>query len=334
VRTRNFVAFAVSFLLAAMVLAQGTGEAKVKSAPKAAASRLVVIPASDLKWADLDPKDPKGAPGVMIADVWGDHTKGGFGAFIKLPPGFAAPLHTHTNDYKVVIVSGTYIQAPEGKPEFSLGPGSYFMQPGGNYKHTTSCDKASECVFFLQSNGKFDLKPVKAATPAAEPSASRRPQQSEAVPEPVREVATPRPAPLTSAPTAPTQVASASKVVDPGGQIAVAATKAGLTRIGAEKCKICHKVQFASWVETAHGKRKPPLDCESCHGPGSEYKSLTVMKDPKKAKAAGLVIPTATFCASCHTRGWMDDMLRNAHAHKTTVASAYSGSAPSGRTGE
>jgi len=34
------------------------------------------------------------------------------------------------------------------------------MQPGGNYKHTTSCDMASDCVFFLQSNGKFDLKPA------------------------------------------------------------------------------------------------------------------------------------------------------------------------------
>jgi ribosomal protein L40E len=106
-------------------------------------------------------------------------------------------------------------------------------------------------------------------------------------------------------------------VTDPGGQIAVAATKAGLTRIGAEKCRLCHKIQFASWVETAHAKRTPPLDCESCHGPGSEYKPIEIMKDPEKAKAAGLVIPAATFCARCHTRGWKADMLRKAHAHKT-----------------
>ena len=67
---------------------------------------------------------------------------GAFGALFKLPAGFAAPLHTHTYDMKVVILSGTYIQAPEGKPEFRLGPGSYFLQPGGNYRHTTTCDKA------------------------------------------------------------------------------------------------------------------------------------------------------------------------------------------------
>jgi anti-sigma factor ChrR (cupin superfamily) len=167
-RTRHAVTFAIAFALAAAVLAQASGESKPKSAPRVAASRLVVMPAGDLKWADLD---PTGAPGVKIADVWGDHAKGAFGAFTKFPAGFTAPLHTHTNDYKIVVVSGTFIQAPEGKPEFRLGPGSYLMQPGGNYKHTTSCDKASDCVFFLQSGGKFDLKPVQAAKSAgAEPA--------------------------------------------------------------------------------------------------------------------------------------------------------------------
>jgi len=156
-RPRNVLAFAMAFALTAAVLAQGSEEAKAKTAPKAAASRLVVMPASDLRWADLD---PTGAPGVKIADLWGDHMTGAYGAFFELPAGFAVPLHTHTYDIKVVIVSGTYIQSPEGKPEFRLGPGSYFRQPGGNYRHTTSCDMASDCVFFAESNGKFDLKLV------------------------------------------------------------------------------------------------------------------------------------------------------------------------------
>jgi hypothetical protein len=65
---------------------------------------------------------------------------------------------------KVVFVSGTYIQAPEAKPEVRLGAGSYMLQPGGNYRHTTSCDKAADCVFFVESNGPFDLKPVPART--------------------------------------------------------------------------------------------------------------------------------------------------------------------------
>jgi anti-sigma factor ChrR (cupin superfamily) len=123
------------------------------------------MPSVELKWTDLD---PAGAPGVKVVDLWGDHTKGAYGAFFKLPAGFAVPLHTHTHDMKVVFVSGTYIQNPEGKPEFRLGPGSYMMQPGGDYRHTTSCGKDSECVFFVESTGAFDLQLVETGkAPAA-----------------------------------------------------------------------------------------------------------------------------------------------------------------------
>jgi anti-sigma factor ChrR (cupin superfamily) len=123
-----------------------------------AASRLVVMPAGDLKWADLDPS----VPGVKVVDLWGNHASGAYGSIFRLPAGFAAPLHTHSYDMKVVILSGTYIQSPEGKPEFRLGPGSYFMQPGGDYRHITRCDPAADCVFFVESQGPFDLKVVEA----------------------------------------------------------------------------------------------------------------------------------------------------------------------------
>ena len=66
---------------------------------------------------------------------------------------------------KLVIVTGTYIQAPDAKPEFRLGPGSYLMQPGGNYRHTTSCDAASDCIFYVESDGAFDLQSATADTP-------------------------------------------------------------------------------------------------------------------------------------------------------------------------
>jgi anti-sigma factor ChrR (cupin superfamily) len=95
-----------------------------------------------------------------VATVWGDLAKGGFGAFLKVPAGFQTPLHTHTSDFKLVIVAGTFVQTPKGRPEFRLGPGSYLMQPGGDYQHTTGCEKASDCLFFVQSEGGFDLKPV------------------------------------------------------------------------------------------------------------------------------------------------------------------------------
>ena len=153
---RHVLTLAITFALPVTVLAQGSGKTTAKLVPKSAESRLVVIPATEQNWTDLGP----GAPGVKVANLWGNHTKGAFGALFKLPAGFAAPLHTHTHDMKVVIVSGTYIQAPEGKPEFRLGPGSYFLQPGGNYRHTTTCEKAADCVFLVESKGPFDFKPL------------------------------------------------------------------------------------------------------------------------------------------------------------------------------
>jgi hypothetical protein len=98
--------------------------------------------------------------------------------------------------------------------------------------------------------------------------------------------------------------------------VAVKPGKPGVTNVGVAGCKTCHKVQFASWSASAHARRTPPLDCEGCHGPGSEYKPMPVMKDPAKAKAAGLVMPGAAFCATCHRKGWKDEMLKKAHAHK------------------
>lgn len=136
--------------LTAVFLTQPTSSAAAEAVP-------VVTPAADLKWTDLD---PAGAPGVKVATLWGDVGKGAFGAFFKLPAGFAAPLHTHTHDMKVVFVSGTYIQAPKGQPEFRMGPGSYLMQPGGSYQHITRCDQAAPCIFFVESDGAFDLLPV------------------------------------------------------------------------------------------------------------------------------------------------------------------------------
>ena len=153
----HVLALSISLILVASVVAHPSGESQAAKTAKGSGTQPIFKSAGDLKWTDLD---PKGAPGVKVVDLWGDHTKGAFGAYLKLPAGFAVPLHTHTYAMKVAFISGTYIQAPEGKAEVRLGPGSYMMQPGGKYRHTTSCDKASDCVFFVESSGAFDLKPV------------------------------------------------------------------------------------------------------------------------------------------------------------------------------
>jgi hypothetical protein len=69
------------------------------------------------------------------------------------------------------------------------------------------------------------------------------------------------------------------------------------------KCVKCHVTGFGD--TTAYTLANPNeefanVGCEACHGPGSDYKSISVMKDREKAIAAGLVIPNEKTCRGCH----------------------------------
>lgn len=110
--------------------------------------------------------------------------------------------------------------------------------------------------------------------------------------------------------------------------------------IGAKKCKMCHNKpekgeQYKKWTESKHSKAMEVLSdaekedpnctkchstaasvdedllteyitveegvsCESCHGPGSVYKNIKIMKDREQSIANGLVLPTEEVCLKCH----------------------------------
>jgi hypothetical protein len=84
-------------------------------------------------------------------------------------------------------------------------------------------------------------------------------------------------------------------------------------KLGAGQCRTCHRLQYDSWVKSGHARKA--LDCEGCHGNGSEYAKADVMKDLAWSKRAGLIFQTADFCAKCHPTA-DDSYLPKAHAHK------------------
>ncbi len=92
------------------------------------------------------------------------------------------------------------------------------------------------------------------------------------------------------------------------------------SRIGPEKCVMCHKVQYDSWKDSKHAKMAAPVDCEACHGPGSEYRPIQIMKNPDAARKAGLLIPTKKECSACHGKGkvspYTPELYAKVHAHK------------------
>ena len=120
------------------------------------AKKPVTMTPDQLKW-----NPSAGQPEVKTAVVWGDMNTGPHGAFHKFPADFTVPLHTHSSDMRIVVVSGTMAMAGEDGVETKLPAGSYFYQPN-TYKHTTKCLAGSECVIYVTASGKFDLKPVAA----------------------------------------------------------------------------------------------------------------------------------------------------------------------------
>ena len=66
-------------------------------------------------------------------------------------------------------------------------------------------------------------------------------------------------------------------------------------------CVKCHST-FGSTDASLHAGLKitEGVSCESCHGPGSAYKSKTIMKDQAKSLAKGLILPTEEVCLTCH----------------------------------
>ncbi len=80
------------------------------------------------------------------------------------------------------------------------------------------------------------------------------------------------------------------------------------------KCLNCHSTMSTVDAKLLDPKGKMTVEegvsCESCHGPGSKYKSPKIMKKSaydedhaaahKAALAAGLVEPTEAVCVTCH----------------------------------
>jgi hypothetical protein len=134
-----------------------------------------------------------------------------------------------------------------------------------------------------------------------------------------------------------------------GFALALTVTLAGdYEYIGAKKCKLCHKVQYTSWEETAHAKAferlkpeeqgkeeclkchatgnsadMPGVQCESCHGPGSGYKSKKTMEDRDAAVAAGLLVPNEETCRACHEGAPHDQPEFNYEEAKKTGLHAF-----------
>jgi quercetin dioxygenase-like cupin family protein len=131
--------------------------AAVVAAPAAdspADRKPVVRPAAEVQWTDHP-----SIKGARTAVLWGDPKSGAYGALRSLPGGTSLPLHTHSSDERVVVLSGTISLSFEGEAARDLPAGSYAFVPAG-LKHSAICKAGPDCVYFAEQPGKGDFKLV------------------------------------------------------------------------------------------------------------------------------------------------------------------------------
>lgn len=107
----------------------------------------------EIKWT-TDEKS-----GVSMAVQWGDPKKGPFAGLAKFPKGWTAPLHHHTADHVVYLISGTFTITEENGKEWRLTPGMTGTLPG-KVKHTTKCAEEADCMLFAYLSAKDDMIPA------------------------------------------------------------------------------------------------------------------------------------------------------------------------------
>ena len=67
-------------------------------------------------------------------------------------------------------------------------------------------------------------------------------------------------------------------------------------------CLGCHATgaRAEEWEKDETFFAEDGVQCEKCHGPGSEYMNAAVMSNRQAAEKAGLMMPTTDDCMGCH----------------------------------
>ncbi len=133
----------------ALIVAIAAAVFSATSALAAETGKSVVLAKPDLKWKAM------GTSGVASAPVSGDMEKGSSRFFLKYPAGLVTPMHHHTANHHVTVISGSIILTVGGK-EHRLGPGAYFML-ADRAAHTAKVEGNEDVVFFIHAEAPWDV---------------------------------------------------------------------------------------------------------------------------------------------------------------------------------
>ena len=113
-------------------------------------------PLLSMRWVPYAPGSP-----LQIAVLWGDRTKPvQYAMYLKMPAGFEAGRHTHTNDYHAVSIQGRWVHSNEDDRPHQLTAGGVAFQPGKQV-HNDVCRGTTDCIILVTQMGPGDFVPAK-----------------------------------------------------------------------------------------------------------------------------------------------------------------------------
>ncbi|MGQ2903327.1 MAG: DUF4437 domain-containing protein [Neoaquamicrobium sediminum] len=116
-----------------------------------------VFPASQLPFVFEAPNQPQ-----QLAPLWGTRSTGPAGTLLKFPGGVVAPVHSHTADYRAVVIKGTWKHWVQGNADGrgpELNPGAYWTQQA-DQMHADACVSQSECVILIINEAPYATHPA------------------------------------------------------------------------------------------------------------------------------------------------------------------------------
>lgn len=95
-------------------------------------------------------------PGGKMKVMHGDPAAGPADFYFHLPAGYGVPLHFHTPVERVFVDRGVMRFDMQGDESATLSEGGYIRFPN-RVPHRVTCTSESECLFYLVSDGPFDI---------------------------------------------------------------------------------------------------------------------------------------------------------------------------------
>ena len=138
--------FAIVVLVIAVALSHGASAQQAKPTN---------TPLISMKWQAYAPGSP-----LQVAVLWGDRTKPvQYAMYLKMPAGFEAGRHSHTNDYHAVAIQGRWVHSNDDDKPHQLTAGGVAFQPGKQV-HNDVCRGTTDCILLIYQMGPSDFIPA------------------------------------------------------------------------------------------------------------------------------------------------------------------------------